>query len=270
MPDAPNHPDPFRRLVQIMERLRAPGGCPWDREQTHQSLKPYMIEEAHEALEAIDHGDDRAICEELGDVALQVVFHAQLAREDSRFTIDDVMEAICAKLIRRHPHVFGDIQADTPAEVLKNWEQIKKAEKADQGQTPKSAIEGVSRSLPALHRSHRLQEKAARVGFDWQAAHEAFPKIEEELEELRQAIAHEDASKVSEEMGDLLFSLVNYSRLSGFQAEELLHKAVDKFDARFRAMEHEIQQSGRDLREMTLEEMDAVWEQCKRRGHGRG
>jgi len=257
--------DPFRRLVEIMARLRAPGGCPWDREQTHRSLRPYLIEEAHEAVEAIDRADDAEMAEELGDVALQVVFHAQLAAEENRFTIDDVMEAICAKLIRRHPHVFGDVQAATASEVLKNWEQIKKAEKAEKA-PDLSTLHGVPRSLPALQRSHRMQEKAARVGFDWKSAHEAFPKIDEELGELRQAIEQEDAAKVAEEMGDLLFAMVNYARLSGLRAEDLLHAAVDKFEGRFRAMEEAIARSGRSLEAMTLEEMDAVWNEIKQQG----
>ncbi len=264
----PTDSDPFRRLVAIMAALRAPDGCPWDREQTHATLKQYMIEEAHEAVEAIDSGDDQDICEELGDVALQVVFNAQLAAEQGRFTIDDVMQAICVKLIRRHPHVFGEEQAATAADVLKNWEVIKKAEKAEKAAEsgePKSVLEGVPRSLPALHRSHRVQEKAARVGFDWPSASEAFPKVEEELRELQQAVQNESPTEVAEEMGDLLFALVNYARLSGMRAEELLHQAVNKFESRFRAMEGRIQESGQAIEQLTLEQMDAVWNEIKRK-----
>ena len=262
----PADPDPFRRLVAIMAALRAPDGCPWDREQTHATLKQYMLEEAHEAVDAIDSGDDQDICEELGDVALQVVFNAQLAAEESRFTIDDVMQSICAKLIRRHPHVFGEEQAETAADVLKNWEVIKKAEKAgksDSADKPKSVLEGVPRSLPALHRSQRMQEKASRVGFDWPNAGAALPKVEEELKELQEAIQEEDSTHVAEEMGDLLFALVNYARLSGFRAEELLHAAIDKFERRFRTMEQRIDESGTDINKLTLEEMDRVWDQVK-------
>jgi len=260
----PTDPDPFRRLVQIMAALRAPDGCPWDREQTHQTLKQYMIEEAHEACDAIDRGEDAEIAEELGDVALQVVFHAQLAAEAGRFAIDDVMESICAKLIRRHPHVFGEQQAENASEVLRNWEQIKKSEKS--GKEGRSVLEGVPKTLPALQRSQRIQEKASRIGFDWNSAREAFPKVEEELGELREAIESEDPALVSEEMGDLLFALVNYARLTGLRSEELLHKAVDKFESRFRAMERAVTDSGRDISAMTLEEMDAVWDQVKLSG----
>lgn len=260
----PDAADPFRRLVAIMARLRAPGGCPWDREQTHESLKQYMIEEAHEACDAIDRGDDAEMAEELGDVALQVVFHAQLASEAGRFTIDDVLEAICAKLIRRHPHVFGEAQTATSSEVLKNWEQIKRSERQEKDKDKSSVLEGVPRTLPALQRSQRVQEKASRVGFDWQNAHDAFPKIVEELGELKDAIQQEDSTRVAEEMGDLLFALVNYARLSGLRSEEVLHRAIDKFETRFRAMEQEVHAANLNLAAMTLEEMDAVWDRVKK------
>ncbi|MCX7016421.1 MAG: nucleoside triphosphate pyrophosphohydrolase [Candidatus Sumerlaeota bacterium] len=261
-PDSLDSPDPFRRLVAIMARLRAPGGCPWDREQTHQTLRQYMIEEAHEACDAIDREDDRELRLELGDVALQVVFHAQIAAEEGRFTIDDVMNAICEKLIHRHPHVFGEVTVADSGEVLVNWEKLKTEEKPDSS-APSSLLDGIPKSLPALHRSQRMQEKAARVGFDWPSAEEAFPKIEEEAGELRRAMESSDSERQAEEIGDLLFSVVNFARLKGLNAEELLHSAAAKFDARFRALEARVRRQGRRLGDMTLDEMDAIWNELK-------
>ncbi|MDA0746347.1 MAG: nucleoside triphosphate pyrophosphohydrolase, partial [bacterium] len=201
----------FERLVEIMARLRGPGGCPWDQEQTHQSLKPYLIEEAYELLDAIDAEDDVDIREELGDVLLQVVFHSQLASENKQFTIEEVAETICSKLVRRHPHVFGDVSVAGTADVLKNWEAIKSREKEERGQDA-SVLSGVPRHLPGLLRALRMQEKAAKVGFDWKHTEEVAGKVREEVEEFLEAHSENDAKKMEEELGDLLFSLVNLAR----------------------------------------------------------
>jgi tetrapyrrole methylase family protein/MazG family protein len=269
--------DPYRRLRTIMKRLLDPGGCPWDREQTHQSLRQYLIEEAYEAAEAISDGDDRELCEELGDVALQVVFHAELAERRGAFRIEDVYGAICRKLIDRHPHVFGAGQADTADAVLKNWEQIKKEEKRrkaeDAGvEKPKvSAVAGVPRALPGLQRAGRLQEKASRVGFDWDRPEDVAAKVREEVEEF---LAHVGADtggrdggngKLAEEFGDLLFSLVNLSRFLNIRAEEAMEGACDKFIRRFTAVEHAAEAQGKHLKDMTLGEMDALWDGIKAR-----
>ena len=197
---------PFERLVSIMQTLRSENGCPWDREQTHETLRPYLIEEAYEVLDAIDAKDDSELKVELGDLLLQVVFHAQLAREDDRFTIDDVAEAVSEKLIRRHPHVFGDVKADTSDQVLTNWEKIKQNEK---GNRNKSVLDGLPSHLPALLKAFRIQEKVARVNFDWEDVREVFGKVREEIAELEEAHAGRDQQSLEEEFGDLLFSMVN-------------------------------------------------------------
>lgn len=304
----PPESDPFRRLVAIMERLLDPDGCPWDREQTHESLKPYVIEEAYEVCEAVDAGDAEALREELGDLALQVVFHAALARREKAFDIDDVMSEICAKLIRRHPHVFGDVDVEGAQGVLRNWEQIKREEKerkareraaaangeanaasappphglqaddaggaasapptaAPAGPVP-SALDGVPRALPALTRATRVQEKAARIGFDWDRTEEVWKKVEEELRELREAEASGDTKHISEELGDLLFALVNLSRFLGVHAEESLQLTNNKFIRRFRRVETFARARGLDLSRMTLPEMDALWDEAKAEERG--
>ena len=265
--------DPYQRLRVIMKRLLDPGGCPWDREQTHATLRQYMIEEAYEAAEAIDDEDDAALCEELGDVALQVVFHAELAERRRAFNIEDVYARICRKLIDRHPHVFGTGHADDAEAVLKNWEQIKKEEKrrkaAESGSERKvSALSGVPRALPGLQRAGRLQEKAARVGFDWDRIEDVAAKVREEVEEF---LAQVDAGSangdggaaLADEFGDLLFSLVNLSRFLNVRAEEAMAAACEKFIRRFTAIEQEAERQGRHLKDMTLAEMDELWEQVK-------
>jgi tetrapyrrole methylase family protein / MazG family protein len=259
---------PFHALVDVMARLRAPDGCPWDREQDHQSLKPYLIEEAYEVLEAIDN-EDGELCSELGDVLLQVVFHAQVATEDKRFDIDDVCQAIVDKLIRRHPHVFGDTKVDDSEHVVTNWEAIKKQERQTETGPPPSALDGVPPQLPALLRAQRVQEKARRAGFDWQEITGPLDKVSEEFEELREVIAEGDAAgqeRVAEEFGDLLFALVNVGRHLDLVPEDALRLAVGKFDDRFRAMEHIVQERGQQLADMDLEAMDAVWNQVKESG----
>jgi tetrapyrrole methylase family protein/MazG family protein len=255
----------FAELVDIMARLRGEDGCPWDREQTSESIKPYLVEETYEVLEAIDEQDPAKLKEELGDLMLQIVFHAQMAEEAGAFTVRDVLAAINDKLVRRHPHVFGDVKADTAQEVLFNWEQIKQTERRrEKGQA--SLLDGVPRELPALLRAHRLQEKASRVGFDWQEAQEVFRKVEEELAELRAAMQGQAAERVEAELGDLLFALVNLSRFLAVNPEEALRKTIARFIARFRYIEEELARRGRSLRQASLEEMDALWAEAKAQG----
>ncbi len=250
----------FERLVNIMATLRAPGGCPWDQEQTRESLKPFLIEEAYEVLEALDHGGKEKLQEELGDLLLQVVFHAQVAAELEEFTVDEVLKNIADKLVRRHPHVFGETRAETAAEVLSNWEKIKQAERG--GAIQASALAGVPKTLPALLRAQRLQDKAARVGFDWGETTEVLHKVEEELREFKAAI-RKGPEAVESEMGDMLFSLVNLARFLHLNAEEALRKSIDKFSRRFRHIESAITEQGKSLAESSLEEMDALWREAK-------
>jgi len=265
LPDPLDHSaDPFRRLVAIMARLRGDGGCPWDREQTHQSLVPYLIEESYEVKEAIDHDDFESLREELGDLLLQIVFHAQLGNEAGRFNIDGVLHAICDKLIGRHPHVFGDIAVASSAEVLQNWEQIKLDEKREREETP-SRLSGVPKQLPALLRAHRVQEKAARVGFDWEHVRDVFAKVREEIGELEEAVAQGKTAQVKAEVGDLLFAFVNLSRFLNVQSELALHNTVERFAERFRYIEQRVAEQGRRLEEMTLAEMDALWNEAKQK-----
>ncbi len=252
----------FAELVQVMARLRATDGCPWDREQTHASLKPYLLEETYEALEAIDAGDDAELCKELGDVLLQVVFHAQIAGEEGRFSIDDVAQAIVDKLIHRHPHVFGDVEVDGADQVVTNWERIKQEERRGEDREP-SVLDGVPKQLPALLRAQRIQGKAARVGFDWDKIAGPLAKVEEEFAELRQAMDAGDATKIEEEFGDLLFALVNVGRFLKLAPEDTLRRAVEKFERRFRQLEETARTQGRDLQDMSLPEMDRIWDQIK-------
>lgn len=265
--------DPLDRLRVIMKRLLDPGGCPWDREQTHQTLKQYLIEEAHEVCEAIDNGDDDEFCEELGDLALQVVFHAELAERAGRFRFEDACEAICRKLIDRHPHVFGDAVADDSEAVLLNWERIKKEERRRKAERKGgsaeevarvSAIDGVPASLPSLLKARRLQSKAAKVGFDWDGVEGVIGKVREELAEfLAEVVEKPDPARLQDEFGDLLFSLVNLSRFIDVRPDDALQSACRKFARRFRAVELAAAGQGRDLREMTLAEMDALWDKAK-------
>ncbi|MDP6017309.1 MAG: nucleoside triphosphate pyrophosphohydrolase [Candidatus Latescibacteria bacterium] len=255
---------PFEELIHVMARLRAPDGCPWDREQNHVTLKPYLLEEAYEVLDAIDDGQDSELCSELGDVLLQVVFHAQVAAEADRFTADDVCRAIVDKLIRRHPHVFGHVDVEGAGEVLRNWEQIKLEERGGGEGPPPSALDGVPRPLPALLRAQRVQEKASRVGFDWDRIDGALDKVTEEVEELRQECADGAApERITDEFGDLLFALVNVARFMKVVPEDALRGAVDKFDGRFRQVERVFAERGASLQEATLEEMDTVWDEIK-------
>jgi tetrapyrrole methylase family protein / MazG family protein len=251
----------FARLVEIMERLRGPGGCPWDRAQSREDLKPYLVEETYEVLDAIEQKDLSMLREELGDLLLQVVFHAQLAAEDGHFTVEDVCRAINEKLVRRHPHVFGEVIADTPAQVLLNWEAIKKVEKGEDA----SVLSGVPKVLPALLKAYRLQQKAARVGFDWEERKQVEDKVKEEWAEVNEAVASGDKEHVREELGDFLFALVNLSRFLEVDPEDALQLANLKFMRRFKGIETEARSQGKDLHGMTLGEMDALWELMKQR-----
>ncbi len=256
----------FERLCWIMEKLLGPDGCPWDREQTHESLKQYLIEEAYEVHEAIESGDAEHLREELGDVALQVVFHAALAGRSGRFTIDEVLDGISEKLVRRHPHVFGKTEVDGSGQVLENWEQIKKQERASK-KTDDSLLAGVPRSLPALQKAHRMQNKVRRAGFDWPDVDGAISKVHEEFDELAQAAKHSDGDGPTDEQidefGDVLFSMVNVGRIIGIQPEDALQRTCAKFAKRFRYLERKAAQAKRKLDEMTLEEMDVYWEEAK-------
>lgn len=249
-----------RELVKIMRKLRAPGGCPWDREQTHQSLKEYLAEEAAELYDAIDDADDEALVEELGDVLLQVVFHATIAAEGNRFDFQDVARVCCEKLVRRHPHFFGESGVGSADEVVKQWDEIKKAEK---GTERRSVLSGVPRHLPALHRAHKLQGKAAKVGFDWPSVEGVVAKIEEELGEVKHALAQQDSAAVEEEIGDLLFAVVNLSRFRKRVAEELLHATIKKFERRFQIVESTVARQGRSPADCSLAELEALWQESK-------
>ena len=258
------HPDirPMDRLLHIMSELRSDHGCPWDREQTVKTLKPFLIEEAYEVLEAIDSGDPQKHKEELGDLLLQVVFHAQLRQEEGLFNFEDVATAISDKLVRRHPHVFGDVQVSGSGDVLKNWDAIKKAEKTSAAEDT-SVLSGVPQAMPSLMKAHEIQKRVARAGFDWETPEQAFAKIHEETAELQNAMAQGDKSRIADEMGDLLFSVVNVSRKLGIQAEEALQGTLAKFTRRYRAMERRIVVSGRDSKTMTLAELDQEWDAVK-------
>ncbi len=250
----------FAKLVDIMATLRSENGCPWDREQDHQSLSRHALEEVYEVIESIDENKLDELPGELGDVLLQVVFHAQIGREEGRFDIGDVLDAINDKLIRRHPHVFGDEVIETSAEQTIAWEQSKMTREGKE-----SAIDGVPRHLPALLRAHRMQGKAKAVGFDWPRIEPVWDKVHEEIDELHQAHNSGNAEQVEDECGDLLFSIVNLSRFLDTEPEQALRKACDKFDRRFKAVEADIKRRGKNMSEMTLEELDAVWEVVKKK-----
>lgn len=256
----------FAKLVEIMHRLRAPGGCPWDGEQTHQSIKPYLIEEAYEVLEAIDAGDAGDLCGELGDLLLQVVFHAEMAAETNRFAIGDVIDAICDKMVRRHPHVFADTEVDGAAEVLRNWSKIKQQERRD-ADTDASALAGVPRAMPALLRAHRIGEKAATAGFDWSNASGVLDKLREELSELEQAVAAGDQAQIEAELGDLLFAATSLARHLHIRSEDALGKATDRFETRYRALERTLAAEGRDLAVMSDEDKERAWQRAKSDTH---
>ena len=243
-------------LVKVMSRLRSPDGCPWDIEQSHATLRRYIIEEVYEVLEAIDEQDPTHLCEELGDLLLQIVFHARMAEEAGDFSMQDVVDTVTEKLIRRHPHVFGDISVQDAAEVIVNWDAIKRREKK---QKPKSALDGVPQGLPALLRANKLQMKAAKVGFDWDDIAPVWDKVAEELAELRQAATSGNPSEIEDELGDVVFAVVNLGRFLGVETEVALNRANNKFSRRFHQVEEMLRQQGRKWQELDLAQMDELW-----------
>lgn len=249
----------FSELIRIMAELRGPGGCPWDKQQTHETLQPYLIEETYEVLDSIDRKAYGELRKELGDLLLQVVFHAQLASEESLFTITDVIREINAKLIHRHPHVFGDVKIQTTDQVNEQWERLKFSEKRRQT----GLLGGVPENQPALNRAYRVQEKAAAVGFDWPDTTPVWDKIAEELEELKQEIKTGDREHAEKEFGDVLFSLVNLGRKLRLNAEDSLRRTVSVFIQRFRFIEEKLEDQGKTLTSATLEEMDDLWNRAK-------
>jgi tetrapyrrole methylase family protein/MazG family protein len=251
------------RLLQIMARLRGPNGCPWDREQTHQSIRHNLIEECYEALDALDARKTDEFKEELGDILLQIVFHAQIAEDSGQFGFDDVAKSIADKLVRRHPHVFGNTTARNSAEVLRQWEAIKKEEKKAH-----SIVADLPKSLPALLKADKLQRKVARVGFDWKRVDDVVAKIDEELQELKDAMALGKRRQFEEELGDLLFAVVNLARFEELQAEDLLNRTIDKFVRRFQQVEREIHNRGKRVEQCTLDELDGIWETMKHSQRG--
>ena len=293
----PTTPGPaFEKLVALMARLRSPTGCPWDREQSHSSLRTYLIEESYEVLDALDSGDDAKFADELGDLLLQVLFHAQIAAEENRFAINDVIRAIHDKMVRRHPHVFGDTRAKTSTEVLRNWELLKKEERRASAspateKQPDSILDGVSRTLPALLEGFQLTRKAARVGFDWDSAEGIFSKLEEESAELREALQSASASSIAtsastspaksksatpaksvsaansdhieSEMGDILFAAVNLARFLKIDPELALKKSNQKFARRFREMERLAKEQGLAFQNVPRPQMESLWEKSK-------
>jgi MazG family protein len=264
----------FERLAAVQARLRAPDGCPWDREQTHASLRTYLIEETYEVLEALESGDDGKFAEEMGDLLLQIVFHSQIAKEEGRFTVSEVIREIHDKMVRRHPHVFGKKRAKDSAEVLKTWERLKKEERAAAGRKNGSSsreeakgaslLDGVSKALPAALEGFQLTRRAARIGFDWDNVEGVFEKMNEEAGELRQALSAKDAHKTEEEMGDLLFAAVNLARYLHIDPEIALKKANAKFSMRFRRMEELAAKSGTALADVPRGQMEELWDTAKR------
>lgn len=257
--DNDNKGKEFGRLLEIMDRLRVE--CPWDRKQTIHTLRPLSIEELYELADAITDDDWQGICEELGDLLLHIVFYAKIGSEQNKFTIDDVIHKICQKLIDRHPHIYGDVVVKDETEVKKNWEQLKLKE------GKKSVLGGVPKSLPAVVKATRLQEKAKQVGFEWSNRNEVWEKVEEETRELKEAIQTGEQGKIEDEFGDLLFSLVNYSRFIGVDAENALERTNKKFKNRFQLMEAEAQKEGKVLGSLTLAEMDILWDKIKQNEH---
>ncbi len=268
----------FEKLAAVQARLRAPDGCPWDREQTHASLRTYLIEEAYEVLEAMESGDDAKFADEMGDLLLQIVFHSRIAEEEGRFEVSDVIRAVHDKMVRRHPHIFGEKRAKDSAEVLRNWEQIKKEERAAAGKTKggaekreaKSAslLDGISRALPAALEGFQLTRRAARIGFDWDNVEGVFDKLNEEVGELREAVKAKDAQRAEEEMGDLFFAAVNLARFLHIDPEIALKKANAKFSVRFRRMEAMAAGGGKALADVPREQMEEFWDAAKRAESG--
>jgi tetrapyrrole methylase family protein/MazG family protein len=254
----------FAHLVEIIAQLRAPDGCPWDREQTHLTLRRHLIEESYEVIEAIERGDDGDLKEELGDLLMQPIMHAQLAAEEQRFDITQVLDGICDKLVRRHPHVFGEVMVNDSGEVLRNWDAIKKAEKQDRPQSESTSIlDGLPQSLPSLALALEVSKKAAKVGFEWPDVNGVLEKLHEEAEELWEAIDSQDQARVAEELGDLLFTAVNIARWQKIDPELALRDMVTRFKTRFAHMESSARAQGRDLGVLTPTEWDDLWNAAK-------
>lgn len=251
----------FDDLVSIMRRLRAKDGCPWDAEQTHESIKANLIEETYEVIEAINKKDSDLLCEELGDVMMQVVFHAQMESEKNVFTIDDVTDGVCKKLIERHPHVFGTVQVDSVDDVLTNWEQIKNESK--NRKTTTQSMLSVPKELPALMRSSKVQGKAKKVGFDWGTIEPVYEKLDEEIAELKEAIEQKDKEHIKEELGDVLMTVVNLSRFIDCDAEECLNLSVDKFINRFSKVEQFAEERNINVKSASIEKLEELWQEAK-------
>ena len=254
----------FSRIIQL---LRGEGGCPWDREQTHESLRRNLLEESYEVCEAIDEGSAPHLQEELGDLLMQVIFHAAIEEEAGRFDLTDVCDGACRKLIYRHPHVFSDVQVSGTGQVLENWEALKRREKSQT--TAASALDGVARSLPALWRAEKIQNKAKKCGFDWPAVAGAMDKLREEVDELQAGLDAGDGDNVAEELGDVLFSVVNVARFAGKDPEAVLHQACEKFIRRFRFMEEAISAAGGNMGDMSLEEMEHYYQRARQELEGK-
>ena len=252
----------FQDLIEIMKFLRAPGGCPWDMAQTHKSIRSNLIEETYEVVEAIDNEDSGLLKEELGDLILQVVFHSEMAEEENQFNINDVINDVCQKLVIRHPHVFGDVIAENSDEALKSWDDVKMHTKSQNKQS--QAMDSVSKALPALMRATKIQKKAAKVGFDWDSVDGALDKVKEEIQELQVAIESNDINNQSEELGDLLFSVVNVSRFIDVDSEKALYDACDKFTHRFRQVEDLAASRNIDMKSASLSELDSLWDEVKK------
>ncbi|MGB9710059.1 MAG: nucleoside triphosphate pyrophosphohydrolase [Thermodesulfovibrio sp.] len=250
----------FDELVKIMEILRSEKGCPWDRVQTHDTLKRYLLEEAYELIEAIENKDSKAMKEELGDLLLQIVFHSEIAKQNSNFDINDVIQTIIQKMIRRHPHVFAEADFKTPEEVLAQWDERKKEE----GKLHESILDGIPLALPALLRAYKIQSRVSKVGFDWDNAQGVVEKIKEEVKEVEEAIACQEKNRIEEEIGDLLFSIVNLARFLKIDPEAALRKTNRKFEKRFKKLEKIASQKGKNLKDMTLQEMDSLWNEIKK------
>lgn len=260
-PELLNHT--FNRLREVISRLRGPGGCPWDQEQTHETLREYAIEEVYELIEAIDDQDDEGIIEELGDVLLHVMLHSQIGQDDGYFTVDDVIRSITDKMIHRHPHVFGEVKADTVDEVYKNWDALKKEEK---GKERPSYLDGIPKHFPSLLKASELQEKAAKVGFAWEETESVWAKLDEEIKEVKEAIAQQDSTEIEKEFGDVLFVIANLARYYKVKAEIALNQTNQKFMSRFRYIEKQLEEQGKQLTDASLEEMDYYWNQAKGNG----
>jgi len=258
----------FEKLVEIVAKLQGPKGCPWDRVQTHKTLKPYMVEEVYEAIEAIDDSNYKKLAEELGDMLLHILMHSEMAKRKGRFDINDVINSISAKMIRRHPHVFSVRTAKTVEQVWRKWEEIKAKEVKKKGEKHKGILESIPQSLPALYRADKVQRRAARVGFDWNSVAGAWKKVHEETDEIQDLLKRpkgKSKKRLKEEIGDLLFAVVNVSRKMNIDAEETLQRSTSKFMRRFKEIELHSRRRGKPLHKMTLKEMDKIWDEVKKR-----